>query len=144
MRLFLSRNQKGVREGIEQGCIAWKGKGIVRPGKLGCMFRLSPGWEVARCSDRHNWQLQIQRVAIAAHSRIPWGLQHCLCLFCRQHCRCSITQPSKYVLHKTGRSNTISLLFCEYIDPFEYQTHGCWVRQVFLSPTRLPKMQPIP
>lgn len=62
----------------------------------------------------------------------------------RQRRRCGITQLKKNVLHRAGRSNTVSLLFCEYIEPIKYQTHGCWGRQVFLSRARLPKMQPIP
>lgn len=53
---------KVVLEGIEQGCIAQKGKSEIK--KVGLDVPALPG-HTACSSDTHKWQLQIQAVAIA-------------------------------------------------------------------------------
>lgn len=87
----------------------------------------STGKVVPRSSNTGKRQLQTD-------SLIPSGLQRaCLCLCLEAASQVWHYTTKMYVLNKAGRPNTVSLLFCEGVDPFKYQTHGYWGKQVFSS-----------
>lgn len=132
---------KMVLEGIGQGCTAWKREGKSETKKAGLDAPALAG-HAACSSDTHKWQLQFQVVAIAP-SQSRGAAELIRVYIWRQLQRCGITQLKKYVQHKAGRSNTESLLFCGYIEPFNYGTRGCWGRQAFVPRARLSKTQPI-
>lgn len=103
------------------------GKRETRKVSLDVPAASSTGKVVPRSSNIGKWQLQ-------THSLMPSGLQHaCLCLCLEAASQVWHYTTKMYVLHKAGRPNTVSLLFCEGVHPFKYQMHGYWGKQVFSS-----------